>query len=573
MSNELLEDALEAIADGRPVDWSALESSDRVSTGELRSMRAIAAVRWKAPPPFPPAAEGLGEARAPDDLPAALRERLEITGRLGSGAFGQVFLARDRVLDREVALKVFRQEVTSSPEARERFLDEARTLAGLKHPNILQIHWIEEVEDRVYLILELIRGKNLAEILDAEGALAPEEAARIAADVCRALAELHGKGLVHMDIKPANIAREEGGRIVLLDFGFARASDPGGEGGGRLGGTPLFMAPEILEGREHVPPTADIYSVGILLYHAVSGHYPFDSQELMELRERVLAGRGRPLLDVCPGVPPEYAALVDRATAREEAHRFASVGELEQALRRFLASTAGTGEEAPARSRPGPAVPLLLGLAAALLVVVVWILGSRGGGAAAPTLEFACELYAQRAGAEVPLGADATVSVGDNLFLRAEADRAFHLYVFNEDQTGKSYTLYPVPDLGMVNPVAAGVVDLPGGEGDERTYWVVDSAGGGAEHLYVVASLTPVPALESLRRFVPDVSAGLDGVAFADLSGSQRGEVLRGVGQVSPNAKRVSEGTDQRLGEVFASLRAQLEGDGGTVVHVLRLAH
>jgi serine/threonine-protein kinase len=511
-----------------------------------------------------------GELERPAELvlPAPLDERLEILEELGRGAFGQVYRARDRMLGREVALKILGESALASSKARARFLEEARTLAGLKHPNIVQLHWIETIEGRVYMILELIRGKTLHQLHEDEGTLAPAEAARVGADLCRALAELHGKGLVHMDIKPANVVREEGGRIVLLDFGLARASIPEGTRAG-LGGTPLFMSPEVLAGRDEIPPASDIYSVGVLLYWAVSNRYPYKGLTLQEVHGHMLAGEATPLLDVCPEVPSAFAATVNKAIASAEEDRFASVGALEQELSGFLAGASPA--PAPGETE-GVRRGVVLTLALVLLAALVWVFAAGRGSSPQP-LDFECQVFATRDGVDVPLDQNAAVALGDLVFLRARAERGFHLYVFNEDDSGRSYTLFPIPELGLLNPVPGGSAQrLPGGE-DDPGHWLVGTEGGGAEHLYVVASLEPLEAMEALRAYVPAAERGPAGVRFEELDDLAKNRITRGMGQLVGAHNLPADTADRRLGEVFSRLERHLDESSGVVMQTIRLSH
>ena len=197
--------------------------------------------------------------------------------------------------------------------------------------NVVIVHDAEERDGRVGLCMEFIRGRTLAEILSSEGARGAREAALIGQDLCQALAAVHAAGLVHRDIKAQNVMREQGGRIVLMDFGAGLALGDAQARAGRITGTPLYLAPEVLEhGQASV--RSDIYSLGVLLYHLVTKDYPVRGQTPAELIEAHHHGRVRRLRDVAPALPAWFVRVVEKAIAPTPADRFATAGEFEAAL-------------------------------------------------------------------------------------------------------------------------------------------------------------------------------------------------------------------------------------------------
>ena len=266
----------------------------------------------------------------------SLERDYEILEKRGCGDFVRVYRARDRVLDREVALKVFRA-TRLAPTARRRFLAEARTLARLYHPNVLRIHSVQSEGDEICLCLELVEGRTLQAIVEEDGPLSSEKAARVGIDLCRALAAIHEQGLVHMDVKPGNVMRASGGRIVLLlDIGFAFTTRENGRSEWTLGGSPPYMSPEQLEGRSYVGSRSDVYSLGVVLYWFVAGRHPYESASIVDLATKVIRGQATPLLDVRSDVPAALVEIIERAMAREEPNRFPSAGAMEEALWRFV---------------------------------------------------------------------------------------------------------------------------------------------------------------------------------------------------------------------------------------------
>src|SRR5499427_4488512 len=193
---------------------------------------------------------------------------LECRRKIAGGRFGTVHLAWDPALEREVALKVLQAAGRSHI-----VIQEGRLLARVRHPNVVTVYGIDEYEGTVGLWMEWVEGLTLTQVLTARGLLGGHEAALIGVDVCRALAAVHKAGLLHRDIKAQNVMREAGGRVVLMDFGAGEVRNEAASAEPRAIGTPLYLAPELFEGK---PATiaSDIYSLGVLLYHLMTGRYP-----------------------------------------------------------------------------------------------------------------------------------------------------------------------------------------------------------------------------------------------------------------------------------------------------------
>jgi eukaryotic-like serine/threonine-protein kinase len=257
------------------------------------------------------------------ELQAALAGEYSLQREIGSGGMGIVYLARDVQLDRDVAIKVLPMHLARLSTARERFVQEARTAAGLSHPHIVPIHRVGEADGFVFFVMSYVEGETLGERLRAQGPLPPAEAARVMREVAWALAYAHGRGIVHRDIKPDNILLEAGtGRAMVTDFGIAHggaASAPTDIG--KIMGTAHFMSPEQgankpLDGR------SDIYSLGVVGYLAVSGRLPFEEASLPALIVRQSIDTPPDLMSVAPGVPSAFAAAIDRCLDRDPDSRF-----------------------------------------------------------------------------------------------------------------------------------------------------------------------------------------------------------------------------------------------------------
>jgi serine/threonine-protein kinase len=269
------------------------------------------------------------------DLQAALAGEYSLQRELGRGGMGVVYLARDVQLDRDVAIKVLPTSLAQTTAARERFVREARTAAGLSHPHIVPIHRVGEASlpatndaegaRFVFFVMSYVEGETLGERLRTRGPLPPADATRVLREVAWALAYAHGRGIVHRDVKPDNIMLEAGtGRALVTDFGIAHS---GGDTGpetepGKITGTAHFMSPE-QAASEPVDGRSDIYALGVVGYLAVSGRLPFDSPNLPALLVRQATEAPPSVMRAAPGLPAALGAAIDRCLARDPAARFA----------------------------------------------------------------------------------------------------------------------------------------------------------------------------------------------------------------------------------------------------------
>jgi eukaryotic-like serine/threonine-protein kinase len=295
----------------------------------LASAAAIARIRTKSMTARADTVEPRAPSRADNPpLPTRYWGRLELFERLGEGTFGEVYRAFDPQLERDVAVKLLH---VGKRSAEKRVLDEARALARVHHPNVVIVHDAETHDGRVGLCMEFIRGQTLASLLKAHGKLGPTEATAIALALCRALSAVHNEGLLHRDIKAHNVMREEGGRMVLMDFGAGQRRDVADQGPARVTGTPLYLAPEILEGGR-ATVQSDLYSLGVLLYHLVTNDYPVNGKSLDELKAAHRQGCRVRLHDARPDLPDPFVRVVERAIDAEPSRRYQSAGELGEAL-------------------------------------------------------------------------------------------------------------------------------------------------------------------------------------------------------------------------------------------------
>jgi serine/threonine protein kinase len=266
--------------------------------------------------------------------PRPMWGHLRLLEPIGTGAFGDVYRAFDTRLHREVALKLVRvgdcqQQRNASA------LSEGRHLAKVQHPNVVTVLGVDTCDGRVGFWMELIRGYTLAQLLRDLGPLGAREAVLIALDLCRALAAVHAAGLVHGDIKAQNVMREQGGRVVLMDFGACHGPNVKSDGLRRMTGTLVYLAPELLNGQ--VPAiSGDIYSLGVLLFHLVTRDYPVRRHSVEEFKRAFSEGRARRLHDVRPDLPDAFVKAVDCALSYDPGQRYGTAGDMHSALARVL---------------------------------------------------------------------------------------------------------------------------------------------------------------------------------------------------------------------------------------------
>ena len=246
---------------------------------------------------------------------------------------GKVYEGWDLNLERRVAVKKLREDLGEDPRELERFLSEAKTVAGLRHPNIVSVHEVLREEKDVFIVFEYIEGGTLGDLISRQGRLKPAECLQVAKPVCEALDHAHAQGVIHRDLKPANIMIEKG-VVKVMDFGIARrTADPGGHTRtSMVFGTPAYMAPEALYGE--VSREADLYSLGVCLYQMLTGRLPFDGPGLAQDK---MDSRFAPASTYLSG-QPGLDAFFRRALDPKREGRFHSGTEMAAALSGALAS-------------------------------------------------------------------------------------------------------------------------------------------------------------------------------------------------------------------------------------------
>lgn len=509
---------------------------------------------------------------------------LNVLEKLGEGSFGEVFRAWDTLLEREVALKLRRSGPSHSLGGGHRYIKEARSLAQLRHNNVLTIFGADFRGDRIGLWTELIEGRTLEQRLREDGPIGADEAILIGRDLCRALAAIHKTGLVHGDIKAANVIREQGGRLVLADLGSATRITDQEHSQEEVYISPLTTAPEILEGATP-DPCADLYSLGVLLYRLLSNSYPVETENLSKLVDQHKRGERRLLRDQRPDLPAGLIRVIERAISPEPESRFSSAGAMECALDEVFQQSDDIGKE-PAVApvvKPRPWLFLTIAVivigAGLLLTILVFNdqpMNAQSGDIPAAgvqeepiasqsvpvsPLEVKAGLFCRRDGKKELLSATDTITPGDQLFMEVQTDEKVHVYVINEDTEGAFFVLFPLPDLDTSNPLAASNTHrLPGRRNGAVQDWQVTTAGG-TETFMVIASREPLDHLEADLNDAPAAAHQTSGETTHRVDLTNNVGLTRGVGGII-EAHNAAEGeVFSRLDTLYKQLREQQQND------------
>ncbi len=280
--------------------------------------------------------------------------RYEILDELGKGAMGIVYLARDPLIGRQLALKTFRLGYSAGDQEleqfRERFVREAQSAGILSHPNIVAIHDVAVDPGGDYFIaMEYVEGTDLKILMQRQGRLDLRFAVEVVAQIADGLGYAHSKGVVHRDIKPANIIITTDKQAKITDFGIARVEASNLTVEGQLLGTPNYMAPEQIQGKE-VDHRADIFSLGVMLYELLTGKKPFAADNLSAVTHRIVFEPFPPLEETMPGLPAGLHQVLDRALAKDSDERYSQGGEMAADLRAVFAQPAATAPAARSAS-------------------------------------------------------------------------------------------------------------------------------------------------------------------------------------------------------------------------------
>jgi serine/threonine-protein kinase len=320
--------------------------------------------------------------------------RYRIEREVGHGGMAEVYLARDEELGRPVAVKLLPQHLADDADFRARFVREARLAGRLSHPNVVRVYDAGETDGRPFIVMEYVSGSSLA----AAGRLPAGRAIELGVQACAGLQHAHDAGIVHRDVKPANLLVSDGGVLKIADFGIARVAESTRHTqAGTLLGTAAYLAPEQIAG-EDATPASDIYSVGAVLYELLTGRPPYEFSSLAELAAQQADGSITPVRDLEPTVPRDVEAAVMHALARDPGFRPASAAELAQELAGTAAEPATVPLRQPRRQRTlwWPAGAALL-IAVAVAVALATL---GGGGKSRPTAPVRVKPPAQAPSAE-----------------------------------------------------------------------------------------------------------------------------------------------------------------------------
>ncbi|MGA1078417.1 MAG: protein kinase domain-containing protein, partial [Nitriliruptoraceae bacterium] len=280
-----------------------------------------------------------------------LADRYELGRMLGRGGMAEVYAAHDRLLDREVAVKVLRERFREDAAFTARFQDEARHVARLAHPNLVVVHDTGTEAGQPYIVMERIHGRTLAQAIDA-GGLLEDRALEVVADACAALGYAHDHGLVHRDVKPGNVMLGEDGSVKVTDFGIARAvSEETVTATAAVLGTAAYLSPEQAQGRR-VDARSDLYAAGVVLYELLTGQVPFTGDTPVAVALQHVRATPTPPRELVPGVSRHAETIALRLLAKDPDRRYQHADDVRLDLERARRGEAPLPLRPPAPKRP-----------------------------------------------------------------------------------------------------------------------------------------------------------------------------------------------------------------------------
>ncbi|HCK65532.1 MAG TPA: hypothetical protein DHW49_04645 [Anaerolineae bacterium] len=287
---------------------------------------------------------------------ALLNDRYQLEDKLGSGGMADVYLARDVLLERRVAIKVLRKDYSTNENFKKQFFLEAKSAANLSHSNIVTVHDAGEADGLLYIVMEHVPGKDLKQLIRERGRFSIENGIPLMIQACAGVGYAHRAGLVHCDIKPHNMLVAKDMRLKVTDFGIARAleSIKPGERHDIVWGSPLYFSPEQAAG-ESPTPASDVYSLGIVMYELLSGTPPFTASSADELARLHISGRPVPISEYVPDIPSALEEIVMKVLSKEPAARYRTADQLGRVLQKF-----GTMPDPPPQQMQQPVSPSVI---------------------------------------------------------------------------------------------------------------------------------------------------------------------------------------------------------------------
>ncbi len=281
-----------------------------------------------------------------------LSQRYELLAEAGHGSMGNVYKARDRETGETVALKLLKPEIASDQTMMERFKKELLFARKITHKNVCRVHEFNRIGGIAYTSMEFVEGESLRSVLNRFGGLPLRKAVDLAQQMCSALQEAHAQGIVHRDLKPENVMVDTQGNVKIMDFGIARSMDAMTRLTGSMVGTPAYMAPEQVSGKQ-VDFRTDIYALGLVLYEIFTGHPAFQADNAVAVALKQMRESPKPPREIDPSIPLGVERAILKCLQKDPANRFQSVGQLADALRApSSAASAGQSVSAPVASMP-----------------------------------------------------------------------------------------------------------------------------------------------------------------------------------------------------------------------------
>src|ERR1700733_4738413 len=332
---------------------------------------------WSAP-----AAQVGAGASTPIEPGRVLGHRYEILQMLGEGGMGTVYKARDREVDRLIALKVIRPELAQNADALHRFKQELILARQVTHRNVIRIFDLGEADGMKFITMEYIEGRDLKSIIREKGKFTPKEAEKIVVQVCKALEASHAEGVIHRDLKPQNIMVDEQGKVSVMDFGIARSMEMVGgmTQTGALVGTPEYMSPEQAKG-QHLDARSDLFSLGIIFYELLTGNSPYKADTAMATLWKRTHEAARPPIELEPGIPPAVSDMVVKCLEIDRERRYQSVADFARDLEAWQSGNS-ISAATPTQRWLRKAAPVGKWLVPALVVVIsllVWVVVKKPG--------------------------------------------------------------------------------------------------------------------------------------------------------------------------------------------------